>query len=266
MRAGGNWDVTGNHYLAIPLLSLDDAGIYRLNVLHRGAVGLLEWASNRTAGDREGGALLAPELRDGDRPLELGPLTWERLDRWIPRFRAEPEPGLSVQGTLCAPGGGPLLVAGAVYTFEIENRTGRDRTLDVGLGGTWRWSLRTIESSRPLTTPNRISHADGEDGLVLELGGEPGLTALGIMTTGTGVRIEAAANDSPLTPLGAGDTITAQNGTPIRLRIGRSVTVANGRRVMVSFYLGVAVERDGALAQAATLRGYGAAADCTWHK
>ena len=256
---GDRWEVTGNHYLAVPFLSRVDGGIHRLNVLHRGALGLLEWASARGVEPAGAPPLLAPELREGDRTLPLDALTWERLERWIPRFRAEPEPGLVVQGTFCAPGGADLLLPGAVYELEIENRSDRERTLEVGLGGTWSWSLRTVESSRPLTAPNRAARAGAPAGLVLELGGEPGLATLGIVASGDGVVCEAATGEDPLRPLEDGEEVASENGRPLRVRIGRTVRIAPGRRATVAFFFGVVVERDGALTRAATLRRYGAA-------
>ncbi|NIQ55532.1 MAG: hypothetical protein GWN71_19875, partial [Gammaproteobacteria bacterium] len=253
--AAMTWEVTGNHYLAVPCVSPRDGGIHRLNVLHRGALGLLEWASDRGAASPSGEPLLAPEVREEGRILELGEPAWERLERWIPRFRAEPEAGLVLRGTLCAPGGGELMLPGAVYALEIENRTDRDRVLEVGLAGTWRWALRTVETSRPLDAPNRVACGGvAVPGLVLELGGEPGLAALGVVASGGDVSLEAAAADRPLRALAEGEDVAVENGRPLRVRIARRVRVGKGKRAAVAFFLGVAVERDGALARADALR------------
>ncbi|HEX7119693.1 MAG TPA: glycoside hydrolase family 125 protein [Longimicrobiales bacterium] len=256
-----DWEVTGNHYIAIPAISPRDGGIHRLNVLHRGALGLLEWAAERAPGAETGGGVLVPEVREDGRVLEPHGLAWERLDRWIPRFRAEVEPGLEVRGTLCAPGGGELLLPGAVYTLEVENRTGRDRTLEVGLAGTWRWSLRTIETSRPLTAANRVVVGAGGRGLVLEMGGEPGLAALAVTASGGAVRCEAAPAEPAEPGIGrmGGGEVEVPNGRPVCVRIARTLTVAAGKRAAASFFLAVAVERDGALARAESLRRIGAA-------
>ncbi len=258
--AGGAaaWEVTGNHFVAFPCVSRRDGGIHRLNVLHRGALGLLEWASARDA-TRDGGvALLAPEVRVEGRALSLGALRWDRLERWIPRFQAEPEPGLTVRGTLCAPGGGEVLLPGAVYALEIENASDADRTLEVGLAGEWRWALRTVETSRPLGAPNRVWRAGGGRGMVLEMGGEPGLAALAIVGSGDDVEYEAEAVGSGSEP-GEDSEVVVENGRAVRVRAARRVRVGAGKRVTVAFYLAVAVERDGALARAESLRAIGAA-------
>lgn len=256
---GPAWEVTGNHYLAVPCLSVRDGGIHRLNVLHRGALGLVEWASARDAASEEGGPLLGPELREAGRVLELGRPAWEHVDRWIPRFRAEAERGVVVRGTLCAPGGVELLLPGAVYILEVENRTDRERRVEVGLAGTWRWALRTIETSRPLAAENRVARGEAVPGLVLEAGGEPSLAVLAVVASGEGASIEAGTAGEAPRALAPGEEVAGGNGNPVRIRIAREVRVGAGKRATVAFFLGVAVERDGALARAESLRRAGAA-------
>ncbi|HEX6939795.1 MAG TPA: glycoside hydrolase family 125 protein [Longimicrobiales bacterium] len=257
--AGVVWEVTGNHTLAIPCISPRDGGIHRLNVLHRGAAGLLEWASGRDATSDAAGPLLAPELREDGRVLAPGAPVWERIDRWIPRFRAEVPSELVLRGTLCAPGGGTLMLPGAVYTLEVENRSGRERVLEVGLAGTWRWSLRTIETSRPLSAWNRAAVVAGGRGLVLELGGEPGLAALAITASGEGVSCAAEPEEPGARVWDGGAGVEVENGRAVRLRIARTVTVGAGKRATVAFFLAAAAERDGAVARAESLRRIGAA-------
>lgn len=258
--AAAGWELTGNHYLSFPCVSPRDGGIHRLNVLHRGALGLLEWASSLDVSIPGSEALLAPRIREDGRDLVPAELRWERLDRWVPRFRAELDDGLGVQATLCAPGGGALLLPGAVYLIELENRSSDDRELEITLEGTWRWSLRTVASSRPLSAVNRVYRELGAGGVTaaLELGGEPGLAALGVAIGGEGARLEVAVDDGAPAALGAGEEVAAENGRPLRIRFARTVHVAAGRRAQVAFYLAVAPERDGALARAADLREIGA--------
>jgi len=252
------WEVTGNHYVAFPCVSPRDGGIHRVNVLHRGALGLLEWASARDPWSDEGTALLAPEIRIDGRVVPLGTLRWERLERWIPRFRAEPEPGLVVRGTLCAPGGGEVLWPGAVYVLEVENGSGAEREIEVGLAGEWRWSLRTVESSRPVGAPNRVVLAPEGRGLVLELGGEPGLAALAVVASGDGASFEVEPSEPGAGADAADGEWVVDNGRGVRIRAARRIRIGGGKRATVAYYMAAAVERDGALARAEALRAVGA--------
>jgi hypothetical protein len=251
----GEWELTGNHDLAFPLIATADGALDRVNVLHRGALGLLEWAGG--AGEA-GSRLLAPELREGGAVLPLGELEWERVDRWIPRFRAELG-SLTLEGTVCAPGGGDLYIPGAVYLLEVENRGRAEREIEVALAGVWQRSLRTVGSSRTLSAPNRVARGHGAAGFALELGGEPSLAALALRVGGAGGSYEAGVGGAPPAALGEGGECAAPNGEPIALRLSRRVRVAPGRRVSVPFYIAAAVERDGALERAAALERMGAA-------
>jgi hypothetical protein len=251
------WDLTGNHYIAFPAISTEDGGILRINVLHRGAQGLLEWSGDAEhPGERP---LLAPEIHVDGARRRIEALAWESVDRWIPRFRADLGDGVHVQATLCAPGGGHLLLPGAVYHFEIENRGRSERRIGIALRGGWRWSRRIVATARPLSATNRVFRgADGE-GIVLELGGEPGLAALAVVVGGDGARYAAGVEaEGPIHDLEPGEVVDAPNGRTIELQVGREVVVPPGRRASVAFYLAAATERDGALARAAAMRRTGA--------
>lgn len=238
------WEVTGNHTLAFPFVSPEDGGIARANVLSRNANGLVEWAPP------EGGALLAPRFRVRGADLRPGPLVWDHLEHWIPRFRATLPGGIGVQGTLCAPAGFDLSLRGAVYLFEVSNRGDAEQEIEVALEGAWSWSLRTLLSSRPLRTRNRIVRQG--NALVLEAGDAAALALLPGPGDGGGVAAALAGRE-----LEDGEEASASNGDPIRLRAWRRIRLAPGRRATVSFFLAVAPERDGALATASYLRTVG---------
>lgn len=253
---GAGWEVTGNHYLAFPAISTADGGIRAINVLHRGVQGLLEWVGDL---DPEGEPLLAPDLRVQGVPVRLEGWSWEQVDRWIPRFRTTAGPDLHVEGTLCAPAGGPLLLPGAVYLIEVENRGSRELEVEVALAGTWRWSLRTVLSTRPVAVPNRVVRSRTGSGIALEIGGEPGWATLAIVAGAGDESYAAAAGTETPSELGAGDEVAAEKGEALRLRIAAKVRVPPKRKVGVPFYIAAAVERDGALERAADLRAMGGA-------
>jgi hypothetical protein len=197
-------------------------------------------------------------VREGGSILPLGDLTWERLDRWIPRFRADLGDGLSLKGTICAPGGADLMAPGAVYLLELENRGQSERELELGVAGRWQTSSRTIISSRALTARNRVARGQSSPGLVLELGGEPGLAALALLGAGDDAVYSVGGGDELPGELDRGAEYTAAEGEAIALRITRRLRVAPGARASFAIYLAVAVERDGALERAADLRRLGA--------
>lgn len=256
-RGGGGWawEFTGNHDLALPLISSDDGGIHQVSVTHRGTASNLAWCGAMAPGEPP---LLRPEVREGGRTLSLGKLSWERLDRWIPSFRAELGDGLTLAGTICTPGGADLAIPGGVYLLELENHGPDSRSLEVGLAGEWRRSTRTVVSTRSLTAPDRVISDPSGQGLVLEMGGEPALAALALLAGGDDVRYMVGGGEVPPTEVGGAAEYRANAGDSFSLRIVRNVVVAPGRRATFALYLAVAPERDGSLSRASEVRLRGA--------
>jgi len=54
------WQLTGNHWLALPCIHPADGSIYAIGVLHRGARAAVEFAGSAGFVDGEGPALLKP--------------------------------------------------------------------------------------------------------------------------------------------------------------------------------------------------------------
>ena len=131
------WQLTGNHWLALPCIDPADGSLRALGVLHRGARSAVEIAGAPAFLDGEGPALLRPTLRvDGvATPLGTTGLAWERAMEWIPTFTATIG-SLVVRGTLFAPYGRDADVAGAVYALAIDNRAGTAVHVEVAFEGT----------------------------------------------------------------------------------------------------------------------------------
>ncbi len=251
------WGLTGNHTLALPCIGLADGAVYRVNVLHRGLNGLVEWAAD-PALESPAEPLLAPRFEVDGEPVAPAALSWENFERWIPSFRAELAEGLSVRGTICAPPGQESTVHGAVYAFELENRGSAEREVLLALEGRWRWSLRALSTVRPLEAGNRLHQAPG-GAVVLEAGTAAAGAALAVLGSREAASpVWAAGEDAALEPAAPGATLAGANGEALRFRIAQRVRVARGRRVALAFHLGVATERDGAVAVAARLRRIGA--------
>lgn len=241
--SGTGWELTGNHAIAFPLVSPVDGAVACLNVLHRASTGLVEWLG----GDDE--PFLAPRFRVDGEAVTPTSLEWERLDQWIPRFRASLGGGLHVRATLLAPAGHEPALRGAVYVFELENRGGGPREVEVALEGVWRRTARRLVTARAFGRENVVWRAG--TGLVLETGDGVG-PALAIVGGG-GEEGSYTARRGPLEEDG-GTELSVPNGEPITLRAARRLRVAAGRRSTAAFCLGVGAERDGALATALNLR------------
>lgn len=247
------WHVTGNHYLSIPFIDSADGAIHGVNVLHRGQNGLLEWSGARLAG--AGDPLLRPRFRVAGEALAARDLQWELLDHWIPRFRCSLAPALRASGTVCAPGGPDVTLAGAVYVIELENAGSDALDVVVELEGVWAWSLKTVRTSRPLPGANRLWLPPGGRAVVLEQAGGAGASLCILSGEGgtAGLREDGVAG-----PDAAGEVV-APNGEPLRFMLARAVRVPARGKASVAFYLGVAPERDGAVASAHYLAAQGAA-------
>ncbi|MGH7553885.1 MAG: hypothetical protein ACREMQ_12740, partial [Longimicrobiales bacterium] len=163
------WELTGNHYVAAPAISVRDGSLHALNVLHRGFGGLVSWA-----GQSESSASSDPLFRlrfAADGPARAPTdLRWERIDRWIPRWRARLAGELTAVGTICFPGGLDAAIRGGVLSIELHNGGRSDIDVDVVLECRWRRALLTVATTRPLAGPNRLVRGTISNGVALEAG------------------------------------------------------------------------------------------------
>jgi hypothetical protein len=226
------WQITGNHWLALPCIHPADASIHALGMLHRGARSAIEFAGVPDFTNGIGPALARPSLDIGGVRHEFSdvPIAWERAFGWIPTFTCSIR-DLVLRGTIFAPYGRDADVSGAVYALSIENRGKLDADVTVTLAGTLGHRQLRVRTPRPFEDANRVS--EGASGaIILEGASLPGLAAVAMFADGE-------------------PTITV-DGSSYSLR--RSVTVPTGGREQVAFYIAVGPERDGAEATAAVLR------------
>ncbi len=226
------WQLTGNHWLALPCIDPSDGSLRALGVLHRGARAAVEIAGASDFLRGEGAPLLRPTLRlDGvDKPLGAVGLAWERALEWIPTFTATVE-SLLVRGTLFAPHGRDADVAGAVYALAIDNRGSAPARLEVTFEGALGHRQIRVRTPRPADDAHVVSTAP--DGVVLLEGAAlPGLAAVAI----------AAGGDAEISAAGG------------RFTIRQDITIAPAARAHAAVYLAVGPERDGACATVAVMR------------
>lgn len=232
-------ELTGNDYVS--LLSIGrDASIGGVSVLHAGLGGLVEWA-----GPGADDALLRLQLTlDGER-VDLQKATWRRLDRWIPSFQLSLPDGITVTGTICAPGGYPA-GRGFFIAFEVVNGGRTPREIVLALDIRWTRTLIRIASGRTLPAANHIFATD--EGICLESEAGPALAVAAVP------RASAAIGDAPH---GTGG-VRRPNGEPLNARIVQTVRAEPQRRSTATLFVGLGRERDAAIAAAATLRRSGA--------
>ncbi|MDB4890179.1 MAG: hypothetical protein JWL61_2034 [Gemmatimonadetes bacterium] len=226
------WQLTGNHWLALPCIHPADGSIYAIGVLHRGARAAVEFAGSAGFVDGEGPALLKPVIEiDGIvQDLSAGTMVWERAAAWLPTFTCTLR-DVIIRGTVFAPYGRDADVAGAVYVFGVENRGTSAHRVAVRMEGSLGYRQIRVRTGRPAEDASRVSRS--ADGLILlEGSAQPGLAALALCTDG--------------------DAAISVEGTSFSM--SRVVEVEPAGNGQAAFYLAAGPERDGAEATAAVLQ------------
>ena len=226
------WQLTGNHWLALPCIHPADGAIYAVGVLHRGARAAVEFAGGPGFVEASGPPLLKPvvEIDGVVQDLSAGTMAWERAAAWLPTFTCALS-DIIVRGTIFAPYGRDADVAGAVYAFGVENRGAASRHVVVRVEGTLGHRQIRVRTGRPAEDASRVSRSAA--GLVLlEGSAQPGLAALALGADGDAlIHVEGASYS-----------------------VARTIDVAAGASGQVAFYLAVGPERDGAEATAAVMQ------------
>ena len=225
------WQLTGNHWLSLPCIHPATGAIHRMSVLHRGARAALEFVA-ADAGTGSDDPLLRPVLTVDGETVALGAtgIAWERALGWLPTFTCTVG-SLLVRGMVFCPFGRDADMAGAVYTFAVENRGTKARTVTIALEGQGGALVPRVRQAR--AAAGRLQGAVDQGVVVLDPGVTPGLAAFALAADGDG---EVAA-----TLDGA-------------VRLARTVTIAPGARDEVAFYIAAGPERDGAIATSAAMR------------
>jgi hypothetical protein len=229
------WQITGNHWIALPCIHPIDGSLHALGVLHRGSRSAIELAGSADFLQGTAPPLLKPTIGIGDttRDFAGAQMAWERALGWIPTFSCTIGDAV-VRGTIFAPYGRDADVAGAVYALSVENRASAAADIVIGMEGRFGHRQMRVRTPRPFVDHNVASHA-AEDVVLLEASAPPGDVAV------------AVGGDGPVTvTVGA----TATNEFSLR----RVVRVKPGEREHVAFYIAAGPERDGAEAAVRVLR------------
>jgi hypothetical protein len=226
------WQLTGNHWLALPCIHPANGSVHMVGTLHRGARAAVELAGSADFMSGTGDALLAPvvEIDGVEQDLSAGTMAWERVSQWLPTFTCTLG-DIVVRGTVFAPFGRDTDVAGAVYALGVENRGEREHQVTLRARGTLGHRQLRVRTARPTDDVSRVS-LFGDDVILLEGSAQPGLVALALCADGAA---EASVEDT-------------------RFSLARTMTLPPRGQAQVAFYLGAGPERDGAVASSSVLR------------
>jgi hypothetical protein len=229
------WQITGNHWLALPCIQPADGAIHAVGVLHRGSRSAVEFAGDPEFAAGKGAPLARPIVEMEGAPISLSSaqLAWERVAAWLPTFTCSVG-SLIVRATIFAPYGKDADTAGAVYALSVENRGATDVRLTLGLEGQLGHRQLRVREPRAFEDQHvaRRGHADS-----VILGGSalPGLVALAIGADGDA-------------------TIVLPGDRHASYEIRRHLRAPPNGRAEAAFYLAVGPEGDGAEATVAVMR------------
>lgn len=229
------WQVTGNHWIALPCIHPADGAIHALGVLHRGARSAIELAGGAEFVGGTAPALFRPvvTVAGARRELAAETMAWERALGWLPTFTC-PLGDVLLRGTVFAPYGRDADMAGIVYALAVENRGSEPLEIALALEGTLGHRQLRVRTPRAFDDAHRIDRsADGV--VVLQGSAQPGLVSVAVGADGDA-------------------DIDVTEGAHPGFSIRRTVQVPPGGRTQVAFYIAAGPERDGAEATVGVLR------------
>jgi hypothetical protein len=228
------WQVTGNHWLALPCIHPADGSLHAVGVIHRGARAAIELAGSADFAAGIGPPLVRPTLVVDGQRIELAQhgMAWERALNWLPTFTCSTG-NIVIRGTIFAPYGRDADMAGAVYAIALENRGSQSVAVTLSLEGVLGHRQQRVRTARPFDDAHRVSRTP--DGVVvLEGAALPGVVSL------------AFSADSDV------DVEVDEARATFALR--RELRVPAGGRSQAAFYLAAGPERDGARATVGVMR------------
>jgi hypothetical protein len=228
------WQVTGNHWIALPCVHPADGSLHALGAISRTARAAIEVAGSADFLTGEGPPLVSPVIRINGEVRELARhgLVWERAHDWLPTFTCSLD-SVVVRGTIFAPYGRDADIAGAIYALAVENRGSSAVRITLSAEGIMGHRQVRVRTPRASVDAHRVSR-DG-DVVLLEGTALPGFLALALAADGP-ARIDVG---------GAGGTSFA---------IHRDLELEANGRATAAFYLAAGPERDGARATAGAMR------------
>ncbi len=226
------WQITGNHWIALPCIHPADGAIHAVGVIHRAARAAVEFAGGPDFTEGTEPALARPSVSIDGAAVEWGThgLVWERAHGWLPTFTVTVD-SVVIRATIFAPYGRDADTAGAVYALAFENKGTTARRVTVGLDGSLGHRQLRIRAPRRFLDAHSVRKGTTE-AVVISGEAVPGLAALAIGSEGAA-------------------TIEAANGT---YAIRRELRLPPRGHADSAFFLAVGPEGDGAEATVAVMR------------
>jgi hypothetical protein len=233
-----SWQLTGNHWLAVPCVHPLDGAVHAVGIVHRGARSAIEFAGGADFVDGSAPPLLRPiiMINGVEQILAADGIAWEQLHGWVPTFTSTVGKGKQVvRGTIFAPVGRDADMPGMVYVISVENRDSAPADVAIALDGMLGHRQQRVRSARTFADGHRAVSGTGNT-VLLDGTGLPGTAALAV----------GAEEDATV-------TIDASAPAP-RFAMRTSVSVLPGTTTHAAFYLAAAPERDGAGATVLAMR------------
>lgn len=233
------WQLTGNHWLALPCMHPADGAIHAVGVVSHALRGAIELSggSGFVAGTAPPLLRLGFELDGAAVELAGTRMAWQRVYEWLPTFNATLNSAV-VRGTVFAPFGGAADIPGFVYAISLENRGSRALRVTCTAGGTFGACERRVRTSH--RCGGRLTGVLDRDAVVL-----------GVENPAVPVALALSGED--MLPDVRND---AADGA-VRWSLRRELVIPAGERVETAVYGAVAPESDGAVAMLGRLREIG---------
>ena len=236
---------TGNEMISLPDIRERDGAIMGVTFLHMGYKGMIEIRGDSNPDGSDENPLLKPFMMMDGREEPIVQLTWERLNYWIPCFKAKCG-NLEISGTILAPVG----ERGFIYSLKVINRDVAAQEFKLGLRGCWSRTIHEINESKEINAAKYVYRSLWNDSLVFDLGDTVNIFSFAPIFED---QIELTYHQTEL------------SSKKVDFTLGKSMLLAPGEESIVNFYWGFGFEEVGSTTAAKEMlrKGYQYELDAT---
>lgn len=225
---GDKFIPAGNEMISLPEIRESDAAIFSVNFLHMGFKGLIE----SRGGDTNGKEFMKPFLRIDGMEVNAADMKWERLNCWIPAFKASYGDDASMDGIILAPVG----ERGFALKLAVTASGKKKVKLTAGLRGLWRDSFHTINESKVIEAKKYAYESNWSGSFVMDLRDSFTIFSL-----------------APMTSEKMDCEFARRVNNEIQYELSKNLVLEKGETRELVFYWGVGVEEVGAVTSAKEL-------------